>query len=160
MTNGASWSVDYEGGEGLSQYDKDGNEVPYRAIDWSRVRALRFENQDLVATFDITPPPPGTQLSLRSRHFMGTSAGADGGTDVVTCFMLVESDAGYPVDAEHEEHIHTVIYWFPNGVYHVCYQFECPEMRQYGSCMVHGTPHDGVMPIHDRTLVAASGLLA
>jgi len=143
----ASWAVEYTDGTTLSQYE-NGKEVPYRSIDWSKAQRLVFESQLLRETFGIDPQPE-IQLSLRSRHFM-TPEGAS-----TMCFLLVGSRPGLPVDADSTQ---WVLYWFPDGVSHVCDQFDCRDVRAYGSGLVHGIPR-GLMPEHHQLRTAVDGAL-
>jgi len=145
----ASWAVEYTDGSYLSQYDTDGTERPYRSIEWDRVQFLVLESQLLRQTFDIHPDPT-VRLSLRSRHFMTVEG------DGTLCFMLVGSD---PAASEvNVESTRWALYWFPDGVYHVCDQFDCRDVRAYGSGLLHGIPR-GLMPEHHHLRTAADGAL-
>ena len=140
----ASWEVEYQDGGGLSQYDAEGNEVPYRAIDWPRVSRLILESQAVRRMFEVHPTPE-LHLSLRSRHFMT----ADGtGT---MCFVLLGSQPGREIDAESTR---WALYWFPDDTLHECPRFDCSDVRQYGSNLVHGQPRHLMPQGHDVEVAA------
>ena len=150
----ASWVVEYEDGTFLAQYDSDGKETPYRAIDWPRVRKLKFESQDVIQTFDVGPTPEGLSLSLRSRHFKGV-VGDTVSDELMQCFMLVLSKTGEPVS---EETVDSVLYWFPTGVMHDCLLFNCPDVSAYGSHLVHLEP-GSLMPRHGAANLGTGAVL-
>jgi hypothetical protein len=153
-----SWMVFFRDGGSLSQYEETSplfigdpgtGEVPYRAIDWTRVERLRFESQWARSDFAITPPPAGWQHSLRRRAFRNQRG------DEVMCFMLVVSLAGQEVlDAT----VGHVMYWFPNGVIHDCPQFNCGDAARYGTSILHGVP-GSLMPQTHQTDIQAGALL-
>jgi hypothetical protein len=153
MQVNASWMVRYKDGRELRQFDSDASEffngeVPYRKINWPEVKELVFGSELIEQTFDITDPPEGYTLSLRSRHFRVLSG------DTVTCFMLTLSKTGEEVT---NESVASVLYWFPNGSTHECPHFNCPDVGAYGAAMVHELTAKLMPATHElRTEVSAS----
>lgn len=141
-----SWAVDYNDGTSVAQYNPDGTKTKFREIDWSKAEKLILESQLVRQVFDVTPPEEEFNLALRSRHFVGMSAGA-----AVMCFMLVKwaAEDAHPDDNNTE----TVMYWVPNGTVHHCTMFNCPDVATYCSNHVHNQP-TALMPNHGRTIVA------
>jgi hypothetical protein len=159
-----SWIALYNDGTSCWQYDTThpgflsdghgGGEVPYRAIDWSKVSQLKLESQWATATFDVTPPPEGYSVRLQSRHFRAVD-----GTNTM-CFMIVTLDDTKPLNMDDIQTyvaatVH-VTYWFPNGVVHDCPHFECADASRYGMHMVHGKVGE-LMPETHSTTVGAIG---
>lgn len=133
MQANASWAVRYKDGRELRQFDDKApeflnGEVPYRAINWPEVKDLMLGSALLEQTFEMSPPPEGIQISLRSRHFKMLTG------DTVTCFMITLSREGEEVT---NDSVVSVLYWFPDGSTHECPHFNCPDVSDYGAAMVH-----------------------
>lgn len=145
----ASWCVEYGDGTFLSQYARDGTEVPYRSIEWTRVSRLVLESQLVRQTWDITSHDQ-VQLSLRSRHFMQPNGTA------TMCFVLIGSTPSQPVESDTT---YWALYWFPDGTTHDCDLFDCSEVRRYGGGLIHGEVR-GLMPHHRVMHVGAAAVIA
>lgn len=133
MQANASWMVRYKDGRELRQFDSTApefynGEVPYRAINWPEVKELVLGSEFIEQTFEISEPPAGIAISLRSRHFRVLKG------DTVTCFMITLARAGEEVT---NESVQSVLYWFPDGTSHECPHFNCPDVADYGAAMVH-----------------------
>lgn len=127
-----SWVVTYEDGTQLSQYDATQTEVPFRMIEWPRVKHVQFESQLAVSSFDVPAAPDGYAWSLRRRTWMcmdGTAVGA---------FLLILSRAGEEVGPNSVEY---VLFWYPDGTTHETPFFTSKETDEYGSGVVHGLVH-------------------
>jgi hypothetical protein len=127
-----SWAVAYNDGTWVHQYDtqhpmylENAGEVPYKAIDWTKVERVVFENVRVRSDFAVQHPGPEWQVSLRSRQFITNAAG---GTAVTLAFMVVTSEAGQEVT---DASTHQVMYWLPTGVVHECHLLNCPDVAQY-----------------------------
>lgn len=135
----ASWGVVYYDGSMLSQFDKassnfmpEAGEVPYRAIEWEKVKSIKFSSQLAETNFDMGPIPTGNRMTLRSRHFK-TLSGAN-----VMCFMLVLSDSeAEEVDSNSAR---SILYVFPDGTTHECENFNCPDIAEYGHRALRDEP--------------------
>lgn len=139
-----TWAVEYLDGTHLTQYNDSGDEIPYRSINWPQVKTIVFANQDVETRLDIQQPPPGHQLSLRSRHTTGPEM-----ADMMT-FIILVSREGEPIADSTTE----AIYCMPDGTVHQCYLFDCPEVRQRCSNLRKGeiTP---IHAVHSREIVQA-----
>lgn len=130
VVNG-TWLVRYADGAETHQRDEthpqfQHGEVPFRAIEWDRVAAVRFESQFAAAEFGFAHPGPGWTVALRSRHFarIGASIGV---------FVLVT----YPSDGTPQDAV-DAFYWFPDGSYHSCHLFECRDVVSFAQAMLFG----------------------
>ena len=141
-----TWAVVYDDDtvltqkdEGHPQFHKESFEVPYKAIEWPRVRKVLFHSLDDTTEFTVLPTPDWA-VSMRSRVFMNQQGKA------LRAFMLIISTPGNEVDAES---VQRVMYWFLNGVIHDCPHFNCDSVGAYAMTWVHGTQGAGLIPIHD-----------
>jgi hypothetical protein len=131
-----SWVVQYENGEYLAQFDRTSahaiaGEVPFRAIDWSRVHTVRFESQDAVTSFTVPIAPAGYSWSLRSRNWVRLDGSG------VSAFMLVLSAAGLEADQDTTKY---ALFWYPDGTVHETPFFMSRETNEYGSGIIHALP--------------------
>lgn len=149
-----SWFVRYE--DGTEEWQHNANspqfsngEVPYRAIDWPRVRTLVFESQYARREFAVSPLPPGYKTTLHSRHFWRPEGVS------ISCFLVVVSHA----ELTPKEGAVSVFYWFPDDTTHDCHLYDCPDVGRYGGCVVNGqvpdlAPEHGLVQVQ---LDAATG---
>jgi len=155
-----SWYVEYADHTSLWQYDEQhpqfladgqgGGEVPYRAIDWSKVERVPFESQWTEPTVYEVAHVDGYSVSLKSRHFRSPE-----GTTTM-CYMLVTTDDAIPIDPDRiaTQKAATLMmnFWFPNGVTHSCPDYDCPDVSRYGLALVHGQPGQLMPESHVTTL--------
>lgn len=155
----ASWAVRYKDGTLLAQYDAssehfsaEGQEVPFKAIDWPNVAHVIFESQYDRMELPLAPAGPGKTWSLRARVTMGVAGSS------VRVFILLHSVAGVPVD---EHSVDKAVYWTPTGILHTCRFFDCSSVRAYTQQLVHGRAAGaGLMPRHDLVDTLADTILA
>ena len=132
-----SWLVRYEDGTEEWQYNTSSphftsGEVPYRAIQWPRVRKLIFESQYAKSEFDVEPVPDDFKTTLHSRHFWRPEGVS------ISCFLVVVSHkAQTPKDGAVSD-----FYWNPDGTTHNCHLYDCPDVAQYGGHVVNGKVPD------------------
>lgn len=157
----ASWAVEYQDGSWLSQWESDhpkavSGEVPYRAIDWDRLKVLRFESSVASVAYEIPPAPAGLAWSLRSRTWLRASgADPEAVAGQVTAFMIVLAVAGQPVTPDTVKYVK---FWFPDGTEHDTPIFNSPAAAEYGSGIVAGL-QPTLMPSTDQITIQANALL-
>lgn len=141
----STWSVLYKDGTSLSQTDKiEGHaEIPFKAINWSKVEKIRFESQWAKTTITLPELDPSLQWSLRSRSVLAANVNKKGCSKVYI-MMLVCHQANTEADKNSTV---SVFYWFPNGVYHSCDFFECGEVLEYAKTFFK-EDWQGIMPSH------------
>lgn len=150
-----TWAVVYENDTILTQkdtlhpeYSSEACEVPFKAIEWSRVQRVLFHSSDDTTEFTFHKTPDW-DVAMRSRVFFTDQK------DAIRAFMVTISTPGEEVSPES---VQRVLYWFPNGVVHDCKHFDCHEVAQWASGWVHGKVA-GLMPLHDDTAVAVDAEL-
>lgn len=150
-----TWAVVYQDGSIQAQLDPnsrgylvEGGEVPYRAIDWTQAKSVLFHSNETTAQYDVAYDA-NWHVSLRSRVFM-TRGGV-----ALRAFILLVSVPGEEVN---EESVKSAVYWFPTGVTHECFSFDCAEVRRWASAQVHGR-QEGLMPIHEQLETTADAVI-
>lgn len=148
-----TWAVQYDGREWLhqndatrSEFDPSGGEVPFRAINWSRVTAVRFENEHVQSEFDILPPPDGYTLSMRRRTFITHIDGEQLETVTTIAYLICRHPIGINTEDEAAmaAAVDEVTYWFPTGVVYQTQEFNAGPAGEYAMrlarCAVLGEP--------------------
>lgn len=140
-----TWAVVYDDDTVLTQKDtahpefhRESFEVPYRCIEWARVKKVLFHSLDDTAEFTVLQSEWHT--ALRSRVYMNKERRA------IRAFLLTVSTPGQPVD---DASVQRAMYWFPNGVIHDCPSFDCANVSAYVMSWIHGTAPVGLIPSHD-----------
>lgn len=155
MEAGCSWAVQYTDGSVYSRFAADGSENPWAAIDWCLVTRLAVASGDAEAEFDFQHPGEGYEVRLGSRKGMNALGGD--GLEGVRMLILVTYVAGEPIS---DESVRGMFFWFPDGSYHSCDQYNCPDAQEYLHALVHGTPAPPLPLDHAQLPLGASAALA
>lgn len=151
-----SWAVDYTDGTQAFEWQADhpeakNGQVPFRAIDWPRVRTLRLESALATSQIEVPAAPEGLAWSLRRRWFT-TMHG-----DSVGVFQLVLCAAGQePTDAT----VPWSLFWVPDGSTHECNRFWSPEVADYAAGLLHGAREPLPVATHEVQVQADAAVIA
>lgn len=135
MDIGGSWAVLYDDGTWLGEWDKDhpraiNGQVPFRAIDWPRVKQVKLESSYASSDIEVPPAPDGHRWHLRGRYFASLQ-----GFQVRTLMLVCAKDG--EVNAESTIY---VMYWAPDGTVYESPHFWSKEFADYVGGILFNVP--------------------
>jgi hypothetical protein len=155
---GGSWGVRYADGSEYLRYAEDGTENAWAAIRWPDVVSVVFASAQAEGEFAFQHPGDGWDVRLGSRLATTPVLHPDGpAPQGVRAFMIVTHAAGRPI---RPETVARVFFWFPDGVFHDCDDYNCPQVQDRLHALVHGLEPAALAQAHSRLSAGASAVLA